>query len=63
MQFSRMKQPSFTHLSSASIDRERGVASVHCSASQSHHKPWKQVLQHYGVPFILHKKSAYWLIC
>ena len=58
-----MKQPSFTQLSSASLDHERGVAFVHCSACHSHHKPQQHVLYHHGAPFILHKKSAYWLIC
>lgn len=49
-----MKQPSLTQLSSASLAHERGVAFVHCSASQSHHKPQQQVLQHHGAPLILH---------
>lgn len=39
--FNRMKQPSFT---SADLDHRRGAAFVHCSASQSHHKPLQCVL-------------------
>lgn len=58
-----MKQHSFTQLSSVSLAHETGVAFVHCSASQSHHKLQQHVLQHHSAPFILHKKSAYWLIC